>query len=1420
MSNKSVIGMRQSVLQGRCIDLSQLEAAVRQNASIEECAILQKQRNGQSPELVVYVVPSFPHSAERIEAQVRSSIPADIACSSVLVASMPMTSDGVVDEAALARIPMLDSNLVQGWESRLRELPEIEQAAVVVQDFSTEEKPLHLSDLIPGWKPPALQDDAAIASGQSTEAVKESKPRPPAYADGGPLTIPADAPKTFTEAILQTAKKFPNKGILHVRANGEEFFQSYPALLEQAKRILAGLRAKGMQPGDRVVLQCELLSDHFAAFWACVLGGITPVNVAVAPSYAERNSIVNKLYNIWKLLEHPVVIASEHLVQPLTALERFFPGEGFNVQSVEELKRHQPTENIYPSKPEDLVFFQLTSGSTGVPKCIQESHKSVIAHIHGSGQFNGYTADDVILNWLPVDHVVPTLTCNLKDVYMGCQEVQVATNVVIAEPLRWLDLMERHKVTHSWAPNFGFKLVADRLASVEGKTWNLSHVKFLMNAGEQVTLPVVAEFLKRTAPFGVTPVMMQPSFGMAEACTCMTYTNDFSFGTPVHRFLKSTLSGLLEPSKTEDATTITFIDLGPPVPGVEIRITDAENKVVPEGKIGRFQIKGDVITRGYLYNDAANKEAFVGDGWFNSGDLGYIWNGRLALTGREKEMIIIRGANFYCYEIEDVVNTLPGAQPTFTAAVSVSDPSSGSESLGIFFVPQKEDMEEKVRLMEQIRKSVASNLGISPSVIVPLPKSEFCKTTSGKIQRNQMKKSLMAGQYDAILKEIDVTLKNSNTVPAWFFEVGWRQKQLTPIDVAADGAAVIFADSKGLGAVLCETLGAKQACVRVEAGAEFAKLGANSYRINPASAEDYSRLMKSLADDGVKISQMFHLFTYGDYTASWVQNNVEQSLNLGTYSLLFLAQALGHLQESQRPKRLVVASSQSQHVEAGDAIDATRGMVRALVKTIPQEMSWLVCNHVDLEGKSPATDAEALAAEISSAAMDRESAWRGGKRWVPTLQRAHAAAKNPIAFKKNALYVLTGGLGGVGLQIAKELLKNHGVRLLILGRTPLPDRSTWQDPAVHKGLLAERIQAYLDLENWGEISYEALDISNVSALQSAVQRATKLWSCELDGVVHVAGVYQERLLAEETRESFARVLASKVHGTLALHQLLKDRPDALFISFSSVNGFFGGFSVGAYAAANAFVDFLAEHQRQMGSPRSRSFAWSLWDETGMSRGFGMKQLARTRGYYSIGREQGLHSFLAVLQQDGAHILIGLDSSKSPVRRYIDETLPSLQQLSAYVVTRDGGEKTGLESLSVPDRFGNATRCTFQYLKELPLTATGDVCRERLSQLLQERAAGEREPLQTDVERALAGVWTEVLGVEKVGRTDNFFDLGGHSLSAVQITFKIQQVFQVDLPLKTFLEAPVLKAQAEHLERELLAQADAGELEQLMKEMES
>jgi acyl-CoA synthetase (AMP-forming)/AMP-acid ligase II len=411
-----------------------------------------------------------------------------------------------------------------------------------------------------------------------------------------------------------------------------------------------------------------------------------------------------------------------------------------------QLRSNSPGE-IRDAAPDEVVFIQLTSGSTGTPKCIQETHAGIISHIHGSAQFLGYTSDDVSLNWLPVDHVVPILTFHCKDVYLACNQVQVPTATVLAEPLVWLDLMEKYRVSRTWAPNFGFKLVAQRLEAGPDRTWDLLCIKTFMNAGEQVTPSVVQEFIARLVSSGVRASAMQPAFGMAEVCTCMTYNDDFDAERSIRRFRQDSTAGNLIPA-SGDEESVSFVDLGPPIPGVSIRITDKTNRPLPEGVIGRLQIKGNVVTPGYLDNPEANREAFVGDGWFNSGDLGFILDGRLTVTGREKEMINIRGSNLFCYEVEDVVQRVEGVEPTYAAAVEVSDDEAGTGRLAILFVPARAyEGTELQAILKAIRKAVSASIGINPSYVVPLTRERFPKTSSGKIQRVQMRKALESGGY-------------------------------------------------------------------------------------------------------------------------------------------------------------------------------------------------------------------------------------------------------------------------------------------------------------------------------------------------------------------------------------------------------------------------------------------------------------------------------------------------------------------------------------------------------------------------------------------------------------------------------------------------------------------------------------------------
>jgi acyl-CoA synthetase (AMP-forming)/AMP-acid ligase II len=1339
------------------IDLHELESAITEDPFVESVHVLPRRNEAGQIKLVAYVAATGALEAARGRFQQRFTGRQPDAW--VAVTPMPLTSCGRVDEEALLQLPVIDDSACLRLEETLNQTNTLKQAAAVVADYHHNVRPLHLDDVLPDWKPESSSDDRPDRAPESADAPVVQKQRPPAFSDGGPLLIPVQSPRTLTAALLQSAERSPQSGLTCIDSFGVPASLTFATLLAGALRVLEGLRDHGLKPRDTVVLQIENLSDHFIAFWGCVLGGITPVTVAIAPSYAERNAVISKLANIWELLERPPIITSSALAPAIGVLEALVPMPGLRLLPVEELQSYPPAQRIHDSRPDDLVFFQLTSGSTGVPKCIQETHRGIIAHIHGSQQFNGYSAEDVTLNWLPLDHVVPILTVHLKDVYLGCKEIQVKSNWILTDVLRWLDLIETYRVTHTWAPNFAYKMVADRLAREADRTWDLSSIRYFMNAGEQVTLNVISDFLNALVASGLPQRAMQPAFGMAEVCTCMTYQNDFSAGTGAHWIHKGSLGGPLANADRGDKHAITFVDLGPPVPGIQIRITDSANQVVPEGTIGRFQIRGDSVTPGYLRNEAANREAFVGDGWFNSGDLGFILDGRLTLTGREKEMIVVRGANFYCYEIEDVINGVDGVEPTFSAACAVEDSASGSEGLALFFVPRIANaaIEELALVVREIRSRVTANLGINPAVVIPLSREEFPKTTSGKIQRSQLKKQLAGGLFAERIKQFDIALENSRTVPDWFYVPRWVRKN-TPsaASICRTGTWFIVSDDPQLAEQLSNELGIQ---------------GINSVPVLDREAvddrPDHKKLLASLAANGTPPDTVIHLSTKSS----------------GLFSLLHLSQALAQFQPAHR---LIVLSTGSQSITKDDASVSERAMLPAMVRTIAAEFPWLHCTHIDMRESDLTAITAHLLRERDSIQKELEVAIRQERRFVPRLAKVDWSnvKRERVPIRSGGMYIVSGGAGGIGSAVCVMLLQRFGCRLLILGRASREAKS-------------KELRQFAAVG--GHVRYESVDVADCAAVRTAVDRARAEWNCEPDGVFHLAGTLVERPLVEETAESFAESVRAKTIGARVLHEVIADRPETLFVAFSSVNGFFGGLNAAAYSAASRYLEAFAHHRRALGFSKSYCLSWSLWDDIGMSRGYAGREPAAARGYRSIGVQAGIVSMLAALRLETPDVLIGIDATRPFVRLHTESRGLPTSSLVVYAVPRDPAEKE--VAVEMRDEFGQRLSSDLQYIDRLPISADGSIDRSALRSVRSNgKAREERIAPRNELERNIAALWKELLGLPELGVHDNFFDLGGHSLLLYQLHNRLRELTRRDVDMIDLIGNPTVAALADRLNR--------------------
>lgn len=1389
---------RQVWWRGWRVERSEIESALAQESSVDSGVVLVKETAAKERALVAYVVPTGPFAADRLRAHADAVLPEPLRPQAFVgVTTLPLTSAGEIDESVLLALPTSETELARQVEAQLLAVPEVEQAAVIVKPRDESPTLLHLADLLPDWKAgaaSAIEPTEAVAErpAESHEQIGESKL---SICCGGPLQVEAGAPATLPDALRRAASQAPDKGITYIQPDESTVRQSYAELLEDAERILSGLRKLGLKPQDKVLFQLERNQDFIPAFWGCVLGGFIPVPISIAPTYDQVNSAVNKLHNAWKMLDHPLVLAGRALAPAVRSLSTMFDMEGFQVRVIDELRANEPDHAWHPAQPDDLAILLLTSGSTGLPKAVMQKHCSILSRSVGTMLLNGHSSRDISFNWMPIDHVGGIVMFHVRDVYLLCEQVHAPTHLILQDPLKWLDYIERYRATITWAPNFAYGLVNDRADEIARRHWDLASMRFILNAGEAIVAKTARRFMELLQPHGLRASAMYPCWGMSETCSGVVYSHRFSLGT------------------TSDSDQ--FVQVGAPVPGFSVRLVDAQDQVVAEGARGRLQVQGAEVTCGYYQNPDLNREVFTDDGWFKTGDLGVMRDGYLAIAGREKDVIIIRGINYYAHEIESVVEEVKGVQVSFTAACAVRSSDSDTDKLAIFFSPSASHEHQLPELMKEIRTKAVRQIGVNPEYLIPVAREEIPKTEIGKIQRLHLKRRFEQGEFAAQLKRLDLLTGNANTLPDWFFRRVWRRKQASaaPLKVGS-GVVVLFSDRMGLGAGLCDAL--RQfgiQCVSVEAGDAFAHLDATHVQINPREPEHYDRALDLVAQQGRQIDGVLHLWTYQEDVGE-ISDLValRQAQDEGVYSVLFLTQALARANDGTHPIPLFVVSSHAQAVLTERPVAYEKSTLVGLLKTIPLELAWLSSRHIDLETDTIGANVGRVLLELGSPRGEAEVVYRNGDRLVPAFARANPMQQptRESAVERGGVYLVTGGLGGVGVELARRLIQNYAARLVLVGRTPLPAKSEWPVHLDQKTTLARRIRNYQRLEETGgEFMYAVADVCDPVALQKAVAQANARWDKPLAGIFHLAGEgnlehhwaeMDSHRITVETRQQFEMMFAPKVYGTWTLCQLLKDHPQATMVSFSSVNALFGGGTFSAYSAANSFLDGCMFHRREHAHPRTWCVNWTMWDELGMSEGNPRyaRDVARTMGYHILTREQGLNSLMAVLHRDPAHVIVGLDDSIQHVRRFVDGQSQTMQQLAAYYTLRSDARSARWPELR--DRFGVPVACEFLQVPRMPLTVEGQIDRAALPALVSKHAKSSAAPSapQTEAERKIAAIWQELLHVDKVSTQDNFFDLGGDSLLLVQFHNRLQAAFGRDLPVVEMFKYPTINALADYL----------------------
>ena len=531
-----------------------------------------------------------------------------------------------------------------------------------------------------------------------------------AFSQGPELEWTGDDPRDAVEALLRAAREFPAAGV-----RTPQGLLTYPALSARARRILTGLRERG--PGDHVILAGLPLAEFFPAFWACVLGGLRPVAIAEPPAPGPA---LERLRHTWNLLDRPMVVTDTAGVAALRALD------GPSAVDVADCVREKETVAVHRPAESDVALLILSSGSTGAPKAAQLTHRALAEFAAGTRRMIDLRPGQSTLNWLPVDHSGAFLFYHVLPVFAGCTNAHLPTEDVVADPLRWLDELAGHRVEHTWAPTFGYQLVADAVAGTD-RTWDLTAVRTLVCGGEQVTLPVVDRFFAATARFGLSTEAFRPVWGMAETTTAITVG-------PLRTWHVRTdsLGGELVWTDRDAPGSTTFVGVGRPAPGAAVQVVDRDGQVLPEGRIGRLLVRSNRVTAGYANNPDATAQALPDGEWLVTGDLAFVHDGEVVITGREKDVIILNGHNVLCHEIEQVAGEVDGVPVAGAGACAVPNPRTGTDDLVVFF----EDVAgDATRVERDIRQALFTRLRLTPARVVAVPAGRFPRTASGKVRR-------------------------------------------------------------------------------------------------------------------------------------------------------------------------------------------------------------------------------------------------------------------------------------------------------------------------------------------------------------------------------------------------------------------------------------------------------------------------------------------------------------------------------------------------------------------------------------------------------------------------------------------------------------------------------------------------------------
>lgn len=565
----------------------------------------------------------------------------------------------------------------------------------------------------------------------------------------------------------------------------------------------------------------------------------------------------------------------------------------------------------------------------------------------------------------------------------------------------------------------------------------------------------------------------------------------------------------------------------------------------------------------------------------------------------------------------------------------------------------------------------------------------------------------------------------------WFYVPSWKR---LPLDNAKteviNKKILIFKDDFGIGDKLVSVLQPNNDVYTVSIGAGFEFDPANkAYTISASLKTDYEMVFSNLNAKQISLDQVVHLWLLENDDAldqnEVTEDRITHYQELGFYSVLFLIQELSHFR-TNTPLNLTVVGNGIYSVTGKENLHPEKATMQGLIKCIPQEYSHIICKYIDVESENlPESLVHNIIAEMLHS-KNSIVAYRNQYRWLEGYESIYLSAANttPGMLKKNGTYLITGGLGGIGLILAEFLAKHLNANLILVSRTNLPDVSQWQDYLAKTDVnddIAQKIRSILALEYLGASVYHlCADVCSYSDVDQAKNYAENKFG-KVNGVFHCAGVPGGKLLCHNEYERIAKIMAPKLIGTLNLYKSFKDADLDVLMLFSSTMSIKCRIGQADYAGANAFLDSFSHYS---GMHSVISVNWDVWHNVGMTE------------------KSVQDSFVGIYPLEGVEVLKKLLNKRIDAQVIVSTSRSLLLESNAQIENIEESHK------------------------ETMMDMVSELSKENL-------------------EKHIVGIWQDILGHDEINLNENFFNLGGTSLKIIKMKEKIEEVISSNLKVTDY-----------------------------------